>query len=61
MFAYMIKIVLSTFEYSRTSMARTGLGPSKIVLAKGSSSHPGWILNKLTVRTVIIVQANSGE
>ena len=38
-FTYML------LKYSRTSMARTGLGPSKIVLAKGSSSHPGWIMH----------------
>ena len=31
-------------------MARTGLGPSKIVLAKGSSSHPGWSMHKMTCR-----------
>ena len=31
-------------------MARTGLGPWKIVLAKGSSSHPGWIWHKMTCR-----------
>ena len=31
-------------------MALTGLGPWKIVLAKGSSSHPGWIMHKKTCR-----------
>ena len=31
-------------------MARTGLGPWKIVLAKDSSSHPGWIMHKITWR-----------
>ena len=25
-------------------------GPCKIVLAKGSSSHPGWILHKMTCK-----------
>ena len=34
--------------YSRTSMAWTGLRPWKIVLAKGSSSHSGWIMPKAT-------------
>ena len=29
-------------------MARTGLGSWKMVLAKGSSSHPGWIMYKMT-------------
>ena len=33
-----------------TSMARTGLGPLKLVLAKGSSSHPGWIMHKMILR-----------
>ena len=37
-------------KYSKTSMARTGLGPWKIVLAKGSSSHPGWIMHSLPCR-----------
>ena len=31
-------------------MARTGLGPWKLVPAKGSSSHPGWIMLKITCR-----------
>ena len=37
-----------TQEYSRTSMAQTGLGPRKIVQAKGSSRHPGWTMHKIT-------------
>ena len=36
--------------YSITSMARTSLAPCKIVLAKGSSSHPGWLMHKKTFR-----------
>ena len=35
---------------SRFSMARTGLGPWKIILAKDSSSHPVWIMYKMTCR-----------
>ena len=44
-------------------MARTGLGPWKIVLAKGSSSHPGWIMHTMTwpVGTLMIVLASPGE
>ena len=38
------------YSYNRTSLARTGLGPSKIVLAKASSSHPGWIMHNMTSR-----------
>ena len=33
-----------------TSMAWTGLGSWKIVLAKGSSSHTGWLMHKMTCR-----------
>ena len=45
-----IFIDMLSFQYSRTSMAQKGLGPRKQVLAKGSSSHPGWILHKMTRR-----------
>ena len=31
-------------------MAQTGLGPRKLFLAKGSSSHPGWIMHKMNCR-----------
>ena len=41
---------LDDFQYSGTSMARTGLEPLKIILAKGSSSHPVWIMHKTTYR-----------
>ena len=37
-------------SYGRTSMTGTDLGPWKIVLAKGSSSHPGWHIHKMTFR-----------
>ena len=36
--------------YSRISVAQTDLGPWTMVLAKGSSSHPGWIMHKMTCR-----------
>ena len=43
-------------------MARTGLGPAKTVLAKGSSSHPG---GRLCIKfpvgsTILIVIARPG-
>ena len=41
--------------YSRTSMAQTELGPWKLVLAKGISSHPGWIMLKITSRDMMII------
>ena len=31
-------------------MARTGVGPCIIVLAKGSSSHPGRLMHEMTSR-----------
>ena len=34
-------------------MAQTGLGPSKLGLAKGSSGHPGWIMHRMTVMVVL--------
>ena len=37
-----------SFYYSRTSMAQTGLRLWKIVLAKGSSSHPVRIMHEMT-------------
>ena len=43
----------SAFKISKhciTSMAQTGLGQSKLFLAKGSSSQPGWIMHKMTYR-----------
>ena len=36
--------------YSKTSMARTGLESWKKILAKSSSSHPGWIMYKTACR-----------
>ena len=36
--------------YSRTSMARTGLGPWKLDLAKGSSPQPGCNMAKMIGR-----------
>ena len=53
--------VMINMMYSGTSMARTGFGPWKIVLAKGSSSHPGWLCIKWPVGTVMIVLASPGE
>ena len=40
-------------KYSRTSMAPTGLGPWILFLAKGSSTHPGWIMHKMTCRDTV--------
>ena len=37
-------------KFSRTSMGLTGLGPWKKVLAKGSSTHPGWIMHRISWR-----------
>ena len=36
-------------------------GTMKIVLAKGSSSHPGWINREMTCRAMMIVLARSVE
>ena len=47
---WVLKRSVTRSTYSRTSMARTGLGPWKLVLAKGSSSHSGWIMLKMTGR-----------
>ena len=36
-------------------MARTGMGPWKLVLAKGSSIHPGWFMPKMTCLDLLFV------
>ena len=40
--------------YSWTSTAWTGLGSWKIVLAKGSSSHPGWIMHRICLFVLLL-------
>ena len=47
--------------YSRISLAWAGLGPWKLFLAKGSSSHSGWIMHKMILRIMMIVLAGHGE
>ena len=47
---YLRHLSVLYYTYSRTSMARTSFGPWKGVLAKGSSSHPVWIMHSMTCR-----------